>query len=77
VDLLWRIARNPRKLPSGFVPSPIQLADEILRDSDIKPVRIKQTGVDAYELTEGRIRYWGWVLAFGEDRPIPCLVKRL
>jgi diketogulonate reductase-like aldo/keto reductase len=62
--------------PFRFVPSPTQLAKEMLLDSAIKPIRIKETAPGAYELMEGRIRYWAWIIAFGEDCPIPCLVKK-
>ena len=59
----------------GFEPSPAQLAEEMMADPHIKPIRVEQTGVDTYLLMEGRIRYWGWVIAYGDEVPVPCLVK--
>lgn len=60
-----------------LTPSPAQLARDMMTDPRIKPVRVAETGPGAYELLEGRVRYWAWVIAFGEDEPIPCLVKRI
>lgn len=53
-----------------FCPSPIELAAS-LRDT-IKPVKVepRKTG---FELIEGGLRYWAWVIRYG-DRPIPAIV---
>lgn len=57
----------------NLVPSPVQLASTI--EDDIKPVRIIPSHQkDRYELVEGRIRYWAWVIARG-DEPLPAYVK--
>lgn len=61
----------------GFTPSPLRLASSILKDRDIKPVRVVrslESGLK-FKLIEGRIRYWGWVIALGDDEPIPALVR--
>jgi len=62
----------------GMVPSPIELAAEMKYGKFLKPVRLKelskQTSKKYYDLTEGRLRYWAWVIAFGWDKPIPSLV---
>lgn len=65
--------------PLGFCPSPAELAAEIMRlDEAIKPVRVRRSrdaaGREKYELVEGRIRYWAWVIAHGRQKPIPVLV---
>jgi len=66
----------------GFSPSPMALAKYIQThpDEDIKPVRLtasvdEKNGGD-YDLVEGRIRYWAWVLAFDGKRPIPAYVRQ-
>ena len=62
----------------GMVPSPIELAEEMKSGEFLKPVRLKRlshyTNQKIYDLTEGRLRYWAWVIAFGWDKPIPSLV---
>ncbi len=62
----------------NFVPSPRELAQDMKSGEPIKPVRLIPSG-DAsgrykYDLIEGRIRYWAWVIAHGE-RPIPALIR--
>lgn len=61
----------------NFVPSPKQLAEEIIINSDIKPIRVKQIDLNSYVLLEGRIRFWAWMIAFGDERPVPCLIHKL
>jgi aryl-alcohol dehydrogenase-like predicted oxidoreductase len=62
--------------PLGFVPSPVQLAEQIRNGDFLKPVRVRPAanGRDGYELMEGRIRYWAWVIAHRGKDPIPALV---
>lgn len=55
----------------SFVPSPESLSTTI--NNSIKPVRVWFNG-NNYELLEGRIRYWAWVIA-KKDEPIPCLLR--
>ena len=58
----------------NFVPSPTQLARDM--DDNIKPVRLmtaRTTGYE-YDLVEGRIRYWAWVISRGND-PIPAYIR--
>tara|TARA_Y100000310_G_scaffold342383_1_gene445435 strand:+ start:4552 stop:5502 length:951 start_codon:yes stop_codon:yes gene_type:complete len=58
----------------GFAPSPCELADNLIKDNDIKPIRlIEERG--QYRLVEGRIRYWAWVIAFGAYQPLPCKIR--
>lgn len=62
-----------------FCPSPKTLADDILRlDEAIKPVRVRKShdtsGKYIYDLVEGRIRYWAWVIAHAGKKPITVLV---
>ncbi len=63
----------------GFVPSPSDLAQDILDGEVLKPVRVvpgeDKTGRYDYELIEGRIRYWAWVIAYGGEKPIPAYVR--
>ena len=62
----------------NFVPSPRDLAADILKGEPIKPVRLvlaRDTN-HKYDLIEGRIRYWGWVIAHSGKRPVPALIRR-
>jgi len=63
----------------GFVPSPVELSRDILDGDRIKPVRLKYTkdpsGRYKYDLVEGRIRYWAWVIAYQGATCIPALMR--
>ena len=63
-----------------FTPSPELLAQDIQnRQETIKPVKVRKStdpsGRFTYDLIEGRIRYWAWVIAFGGEKPIPVLIR--
>jgi len=64
---------------AGHSPSPQDLAMEIVRNDRIKPIRVtpisEGNGVFQYDLAEGRIRFWAWVLAFDGERDVPVLVR--
>jgi hypothetical protein len=65
----------------NFCPSPKDMANFLLSLNSyqlnlIKPVRVIDDG-DKLNLYEGRIRYWGWRIAFGDTVPIPVyIIKR-
>lgn len=60
----------------GMSPSPVELAKEIRNGLFLKPIRLKEVvGNDKkYDLIEGRLRFWAWVIAFGWDKEIPALI---
>ena len=62
---------------SHCVPSPRDLAKQIEDGEFLKPVRLRPTGSshEGFELLEGRIRYWAWVIAHGFEKPLPALVE--
>ncbi len=64
---------------AGHTPSPRDLADEILRNDRIKPIRVTPLiGSDdgfRYDLAEGRLRFWAWVIAFNGERDVPVLIR--
>lgn len=74
---VYQTLEEARENRLGFVPSPVELA-RTMEDERIKPVRLvaseDTTGRYDYELVEGRIRYWAWVIAKG-NRPIPAYVR--
>lgn len=61
----------------NFVPSPQDLAREIEVGGFLKPVRLRPSGQsgERFELLEGRIRYWAWVIAHGFEKPLPALIE--
>lgn len=63
----------------GFVPSPIDLAHDIQKGEVLKPVRVirstDKTGNYDFDLIEGRIRYWAWVIAHNRKKPIPVYIR--
>src|SRR5262249_52865167 len=61
----------------NFAPSPSELAADILRGEEIKPVRVVRSNERShqYDLIEGRIRYWAWVIAHHGKQPIPALIR--
>ena len=57
----------------GMTPSPVELSEEMKKGLFLKPIRLKETS-NGYDLVEGRLRYWAWVIAFGWDKKIPSLI---
>lgn len=62
----------------GFVPSPVDLARDIRKEGILKPVKVvrstDKTRKYDYDLIEGRIRYWAWVIAHDGLVPIPVYI---
>ncbi len=65
--------------PFGFVPSPADLAQSLKHGDFLKPVRLIPTTDTSskydYDLIEGRIRYWAWVIANDGKTPIPAYIR--
>lgn len=63
----------------GFVPSPRDLSKHIQKGGDIKPIRLIRTndksGKYEFDLVEGRIRYWAWVIAHKGRVSIPAYIR--
>jgi aryl-alcohol dehydrogenase-like predicted oxidoreductase len=61
----------------GIVPGPAELARQMTDGEMLKPIKVRPlpgAGAPRFRLTEGRTRYWGWVIAHG-DAPIPAIVE--
>ena len=62
-----------------LAPSPIELAGQIRAGEILKPVKVvggPEEGTEfRYEVVEGKLRYWAWVIAYGKDVPIPSIVQ--
>ncbi len=63
----------------GLTPSPTELAEQIKSGEILKPIKIcTNSNVEEnlrYEVVEGKLRYWAWVIAYGKDVLIPSIVK--
>ena len=73
---VYTTLEQAKKNKMGFVPSPIELSQKIKVNDNIKPVRLVRNKKDKnkFYLIEGRIRYWAWVIAKGNE-PIPALLR--
>jgi|1_EtaG_2_1085319.scaffolds.fasta_scaffold00142_32 aryl-alcohol dehydrogenase-like predicted oxidoreductase len=61
----------------GWTPSPLELSREILDGKMLKPIRLKKytiKGATRYQILEGKLRFWSWVVAFGRDKKIPSII---
>lgn len=60
-----------------FVPSPEVLAEDIKNGETLKPIRVVKSASKEfdYDLVEGKVRYWAWVMAYNGKRPIEALVR--
>lgn len=78
--LVYQTIEEARENRFGHVPSPSDLAKSIVKEETIKPVRLIYTldkaGKYDYDLVEGRIRYWAWVIAYG-NVPIPAYIREI
>ena len=59
----------------------LELAEFIKKGDPIKPVRLIKSDTNrskySYELIEGRLRYWAWVLAYEGEKDIPALIRSI
>jgi len=62
-----------------FVPSPGELARDIRSGDTLKPIRVVKSkdpsGKYDYDLVEGKVRYWLWIMAHSGKIPIRALVR--
>jgi diketogulonate reductase-like aldo/keto reductase len=59
----------------GLVPGPSDLAKEVLAGDILKPVKVRKSSVDGmYDLIEGRVRYWAYVIAFKDICMVPAVI---
>lgn len=60
-------------------PSPAAIAEELKQGSLLRPVELVSTGDGSgrydYDLTHGRMRYWAWIMAYGQDSSVPAYIK--
>lgn len=73
---VYKTLEEAKENKFGFVPSPSDLAEDIINGNLLKPVGVTKTldKIKKYNLVEGRIRYWAWVIAYG-NTPIPAYLR--
>ncbi|MDD5104193.1 MAG: aldo/keto reductase [Desulfuromonadaceae bacterium] len=73
---IYNTLQDARENRLNMQPGPVELAKEIEEAGMLKPVEIiptsDQSGCFDYDLIHGQIRYWAWVIAYGEEKPIPA-----
>ena len=64
----------------GLSPSPTELATQIRAGEILKPIKLcidpNEKGSQRYEVVEGKIRYWAWVIACGGNVLIPSVKQQ-
>tara|TARA_R110002012_G_scaffold315603_1_gene529585 strand:- start:22031 stop:23146 length:1116 start_codon:yes stop_codon:yes gene_type:complete len=75
---VYQTVEEAKENKMNTTPSPIELSEEMKKGFFLKPIRLKeipsQSNAKKYDLVEGRLRFWAWVIAFGWDKEIPALV---
>ena len=61
----------------GIKPSASELANEIKKTGKLlRPIELKhnpdKSSSKPYILVRGRMRFWGWIIAYGDDKEIEC-----
>ena len=68
---------------ADLVPSPEMMAGDIVRHRSVKPIRLTSFNdprgqylyrLDPYDFLGQLRKYWAWVIAYEETKPIPALV---
>jgi aryl-alcohol dehydrogenase-like predicted oxidoreductase len=76
---VYQTVEEARANRLGLAPSPCELAEDIRTGEFLKPVRVRParggSGTFEFDLIEGRLRYWAWVIAFDGQRPIDVLLR--
>ena len=76
-----RIALVVKGLGIGFFEAAAEGGEEAAKEIELaggnisKPIKLRKArdGV-RYELVEGRIKFWGWMILFSMTRPIPAII---
>lgn len=73
-DLVYKSKEEAIENKYDYKPSPVDLSDELKKEKKLlKPIYIKYEN-NTYKLITGNVRYWAWVLAFGLEEEIECVL---
>ena len=77
--VMYRTLNEAMENKLGFVPSPAELAEHLKKGGFLKPVRLaladRAPHGRRFDLIGGRIRYWAWIIAYGDEKPIPVYIR--
>jgi len=63
----------------NIVPGPLDLSEQVASGEILKPIKVRVNSLPfkkpPYQLVEGRVRYWAWVIAYKGGVPIPAIVE--
>lgn len=78
-DKVYTTLEAARANIHGLTPSPAELAEQIMAGEMLKPIKLCADGDPeancGYHVAEGKLRYWAWVIAGGQDVLIPSIIK--
>jgi len=70
----YKTSEEAKENKYNQMPSPEELSLEVVETKTLsKPLFIRQHG-NTYELIGGNVRYWAWILAFGMDEEVECVI---
>ena len=73
--IVYRTIEEAIENRNNMDPSPLEMAQEFRSGEIPKNIKLRETEQGRYTLIEGRLKYWGWVIAFNYSRPIPAIIE--
>jgi len=77
-NILYTTIEEALQNKLNLEPSIQDLSENIIKEGLLKPIRLVPTtdksGICKYNLIRGKMRFWAWVLAYGEQ-PIPAIIN--
>lgn len=76
--LIYRTLDEAMQNEHLLSPSPKEIAEEIEQNNGNlnKPIKVSKDENGTLTLVEGRLRYWGWLILYGPNKPIPTIVTQ-
>lgn len=72
---VYRSIDDAIKNSFGLSPAPTALSETLRASGMLKPIKLhRNRDGDRYDLFEGQLRYWAWVIAHDGKRPIPATI---
>ena len=77
--LIYTTLQEAKENKLNIKPSAIEISEEIKSNGDLlRPIELKlnpnQSENQPYLLVRGRMRFWGWIIAFGYEKEIECKI---
>ena len=76
---IYTTVEEAKKNRLNIKPDAEQIANEILNTGKLlRPIELKKNpnkgDKEKYILVRGRMRFWGWLIAYGKKEPLDCLI---